>query len=133
MDFSTTYQLPVPIWDANIIFLLQISEADLQEFIDKNKERLTKDDIELLWKDFRDENTAGSTMRFDEGTYGILLKDAYKAKDWAHEIAHVTNWILLDRGVIHDSSAEPWCYLTGWLTQRYLDEIQPCVKKLKKK
>jgi len=45
----------------------------------------------------------------------------------AHEIYHIVNRILMDRGIQHTYDDEPYAYLVGWLTNMYyntLDELK---------
>lgn len=120
--------LELPTWQTTVIFLVNEDADSLAEFINKNKKRLLESEIKELWEGFRDDNIDGQVNDFSKGGYYCMIKSPFAETCWAHEIFHVVNRILMDRGVTHDASAEPWAYLTGQLTKVYLREVIPMVK-----
>ena len=120
--------LELPTWQTTVIFLVNEDADSLAEFINKNKKRLLESEIKELWEGFRDDNIDGQVNDFSKGGYYCMIKSPFVETCWAHEIFHVVNRILMDRGVTHDASAELWAYLTGQLTKVYLREVIPMVK-----
>ena len=121
--------LELPTWQTTVIFLVNEDADSLAEFINKNKKRLLESEIKELWEGFRDNSIDGQVNDLSKGEYYCMIKSPFAEICWAHEIFHVVNRILTDRGVTHDGSAEPWAYLTGQLTEVYLREVIPMVKK----
>ena len=121
--------LELPTWQTSVIFLVNEDADSLAEFINKNKKRLLKSEIEELWEGFRDDSIDGQVNTLSKGGYYCMIKSPFAEICWAHEIFHVVNRILTEREVTHDGSAEPWAYLIGYLTEVYLREVIPAVKK----
>jgi len=120
--------LELPTWQTRVVFLVNEDAESLAEFINNNKKRLLESEIKELWEGFRDDNIDGQVNDFQKGGYYCMIKSPFAETCWSHEIFHVVNRILTDRGVTHDAHAEPWAYLTGQLTRVYLREVIPTVK-----
>ena len=129
MDFL----LPIPVWGTQVVFFIDETEESLKECIKRNSKNLTLKDIEELRDALKDDTIDGQVNSFEKGGYYCLIKSPYDENCWAHEIFHVVNRILTDRGVVHESSAEPWAYLDGFIVKLYLREIRPAYAKEKKK
>jgi len=114
-------QLDVPIYDTNVLFLLETTGEEWAEFCDNeiNKEKLTEEEIKYVFGEIADKKIGGSTYRFDCGNYMVLIKDANLVTYYQHELYHCVNCILQDRGVEHHGEDEPYAYLLGWIGEQY--------------
>ena len=120
------FQLDVPIYNTNVLFIVNPTSEEIQEFLDSttNKEKLTDEELKNLLKELDDVHYGGYTTWLDKGGYIVLLKEDYKIPSiYQHELFHVTNLILFDRGIEHTRIAEPYAYLIGWITEQYIDYI----------
>jgi len=114
-------QLDVPIYEANVLFLLETTAEEWAEFCDNeiNKEKLTEEEIKGVFDDIANKKYGGTTFRFDCGNYGVLIEDANLVTYYLHELYHCVNCILQDRGVEHHGEDEPYAYLIGWIGEQY--------------
>lgn len=112
-------KIDIPIYNTSVTILVEISTDELKNFYKHNKDNLTYEEYKILKKDLSKKNVRGSTMTCDSGDYVILLKNGKSDNFVSHEIFHVCNRILLDKGVNIDTEAEPWAYLIGWFTEEY--------------
>ena len=69
-------QLDVPIYDTNVLFLLEPTGEEWAHFCDNeiNKEKLTEEEIKYVFGEIADKKIGGSTYRFDCGNYMVLIK-----------------------------------------------------------
>lgn len=112
-------KIDIPIYNTSVAILVEITDEELENFYKDNKDQLTYEDYKILKDDLGNERICGSTMCRDKGGYTLYLRNGKADCYVSHEIFHVCNRILLDRGVQIDNSAEPWAYLIGWFTDEY--------------
>lgn len=112
-------KIDVPIYNTSVALLVEVTESEIKDFYEDNLDKLTYDEYKQLLDDLDNEGIEGTTMRCDKGGYTIYLRNGKSDNYVAHEIFHVCNRILIDRGVQIDDSAEPWAYLIGWFTDEY--------------
>ena len=116
--------LPIPIFKTNVIFVIEPTEQEWEEYYLADTEFLKKGDYESILEDIREpENGDGTTTKTEMGSYVVFIRDRHSRGDIAHEIFHAANWILVDRNVTHDESAETWAYLIGWFTDEIYEAI----------
>lgn len=98
---------------------------DFEEFYNDNKERLTEEEYKNIAEDIKDvDHVDGLTMKEEKGcNYIVYFRHPERKDDVAHEIFHVSNSILMTRGVTFDADAEAWAYLIGWITKRFYEII----------
>lgn len=120
------FQLDVPIYETNILFIIEPIKEEMDEFLgnEKNRERLTDDEFESLFRELDDTRYGGYTTSLDKGGYLVLLKQNYKDPFiYQHELFHVMNLIMYDREIEYSKTSEPHAYLIGWITMQYLEYI----------
>ena len=120
------FQLDVPIYGTNILFIIEPIKEEMDEFLgnEKNRKRLTDDEFESLFRELDDTRYGGYTTSLDKGGYLVLLKQDYKDPFiYQHELFHVMNLIMYDREIEYSRIAEPHAYLIGWITMQYLEYI----------
>ena len=119
------FDLEVPIYDCHIAFLVESTAEDFEEFYKGNKERLTEEEYKNISDDIKDVgHVNGLTMKAEkECNYLVYLRHPENKDDVAHEIFHVANNILMERGVTFDDDAEAWAYLIGWITKMFYETI----------
>lgn len=112
-------KIDIPIYNTSVALLVEVTESELKDFYEDNLDKLTYDDYKMLIDDLNNSGISGSTMSCDKGGYTLYLRNGKADNYVSHEIFHVCNRILLDRGVQIDNNAEPWAYLIGWFTDEY--------------
>lgn len=112
-------KIDIPIYNTSVIILVEVTENEIKDFYANNLDKLTYEEYKMLTDDLDNEKIEGSTMNVDKGGYTLYLRNGKADNFVSHEIFHVCNRILLDRGVQIDNSAEPWAYLIGWFTEEY--------------
>lgn len=114
-------QLDIPIYDANVLFLLDVKGEEFAEFLDneKNKSKLTEEEIKSIFDDIANDKYGGTTFTLDCGGYVSLIKKADDARNYSHELFHIADQILKDRGVEYTENNEALAYLIGWLNVQY--------------
>ena len=122
-------QLDVPIYDTNVLFLLETTKEEFSEFLDneKNKQRIGDETIKEIFDDIADERWGGTVWRVDNNSaYICLIKEANKVSYNTHELFHLADSILKDRGVEYTENNEALAYMVGWINEQYdymLDEF----------
>lgn len=112
-------KIDIPIYNTSVAVLVEINIKELKNFYKINKNNLTYEEYKDLREDLTKKNIRGFTMTCESGNYLLYLRNGKSDNFVSHEIFHVCNKILLDRGVKIDESAEPWAYLIGWFTEEY--------------
>lgn len=71
-------------------------------------------------KQDRDKWTLACALaNFDRGVFALFIPFNASTKTIAHELWHLTNYILRQVGIVADhDNDEPGAYLNGWLTER---------------
>jgi len=120
-------QLDVPIYDTNVLFLLETTGEEFSEFLDneKNKQKIGDETIKEIFDDIKDERWGGTVWRVDNNSaYICLIKEANKVSYNTHELFHLADSILKDRGVEYTENNEALAYMIGWLEQQYCDMLE---------
>lgn len=115
-------QLDVPIYDTNVLFLLKTTGEEFAEFLDneKNKQRIGDEIIKEIFDDIADERWGGTVWRVDNNSaYICLIKEADKVSYNTHELFHLADSILKDRGVEYTENNEALAYMVGWINEQY--------------
>ena len=112
-------RIDIPIYNTSVAILVEITEQQLEEFYNDNKSILSSEEYENLKKDIFNKKYGGLTLHTDSNHFLIYLENGKSDNMVPHEIFHVCNKILLDRGVSFDADAEAWAYLIGWFTEEY--------------
>lgn len=122
-------QLDVPIYDTNVLFLLETTTEEFTKFLDseKNKQKIGDETIKEIFDDIADEQWGGTVWRVDNNSvYICLIKEANKVSYSTHELFHLADSILKDRGVEYTENNEALAYMVGWINEQYsyiLEEI----------
>lgn len=103
------YRIDIPIYFG---YLIIVFDNDFKEVISKLK-------IETRGRDNLHEFGAFTTsQRNKKGItqYFLIFKKSPNHSEIAHEALHLTNWIMLDRGLVSDwVNDEAQAYLLGWV------------------
>lgn len=123
-------QLDIPIYDTNVLFLLNVTGEEFAEFLDNevNKSKINESETKEIFDDIADDKWDGTLFRLKSGNYVSLIKNADDIRNYSHELFHIADQILKDRGVEYTESNEALAYLVGWLNTRYsyvLEELKP--------
>jgi hypothetical protein len=115
-------QLDVPIYDTNVLFLLETTTEEFTKFLDneKNKQKIGDETIKEIFDDIADERWGGTVWRVDDNSaYICLIKEANKVSYNTHELFHLADSILKDRGVEYTENNEALAYMVGWINEQY--------------
>lgn len=114
-------QLDVPIYEANVLFLLETTGEEWAIFCDNeiNKGKLTDDEIKYFFNEIATDNYGGTTSSLDGGGYVVLIKQAHNPFCFTHELYHCVDKILKERGVEHSDNDEAYAYMVGWINEQY--------------
>ena len=114
-------QLDIPIYDTNVLFLLDVTGEEFAEFLDneQNKSRITEEEIKSIFDDIKDDKWEGTLFPLDCGAYISLIKNAKDERCYTHELFHVADTILKDRGVEYTQNNEALAYMVGWINKQY--------------
>lgn len=122
-------QLDIPIYDTNVLFLLDVTGEEFAKFLDneKNKQKIDDETIKEIFDDIADERWGGTVWRVDNNSsYVCLIKEINKVSYNTHELFHLADSILKDRGVEYTENNEALAYMVGWINEQYsymLDEF----------
>jgi hypothetical protein len=102
---------------------------DVKEF-DKlyydNVTKFTNEEYEEIRRDIANENSCnGETVLLENGNIFVFIRKGHEREELyvIHELFHAVNKLLCRAGVNHDSDAEPWAYLMGWLSNEYFNRL----------
>lgn len=123
----------IPIYRCHVAFLIETDIEELDDFAKRNAKKLQKDTFDCIKDDIKDyTSTRGAT--YSEGVdYLVYIRNADDDNTIAHELYHLTNVVLLDRGVEHTRTDEPYAYLNGFLHIEFKKVLKEFKKEKSKK
>ena len=114
------FNIPVDIYGRDVVFIVEVTSEEFDRFYYNNTKMITDEEYKVIRKDILDKKgIGGATYWLDYGQPLVYLSKGNSDIFVPHEIFHVCNKILCAAGVNHDSDAEPWAYLIGWMTNEY--------------
>lgn len=119
--------LEIPIYRCDVAFFLETTVDELNTFYNKNKKNLDEEDYRLLRRDIEDTKKTGGAVYTFGVNYIMYVRNTKEKGHCAHELYHLTNTILSQRGVEHTETDEPYAYLNEWLH----DEFREVLKQFK--
>lgn len=119
--------LEIPIYHCDVAFFLETTVDELGAFFNKNRKNLDEEDYRLLRRDIEDTKKTGGAVYTFGVNYIMYVRDTKEKGHCAHELYHLTNTILSQRGVEHTETDEPYAYLNEWLH----DEFREILKQFK--
>lgn len=123
-------QLDIPIYDTNVLFLLDVTKDEFADFLDNevNKSKINESEIKEIFDDIANDKWDGTLFTLSSGNYVSLIKKADDVRNYSHELFHIADQILKDRGVEYTENNEALAYLVGWLNVQYsyvLEDMKP--------
>lgn len=115
--------LEIPIYRCDVAFFLETDVKEFEEFYKKNKANMDEEDFRDILKDFEDEDVAGAVWTCGVN-YICFIKNMKKKGHADHELYHLTNTILTDRGVEHTRNDEPFAYFNEYLHDEFRDIVK---------
>lgn len=103
-------------------FLLETTAEEFAEFLDneKNKGKIVDETVKEIFDDIANERWGGTVWRVDNNSaYICLIKEANKVSYNTHELFHLADSILKDRGVEYTENNEALAYMVGWINEQY--------------
>lgn len=116
--------LDIPIYRCDVAFFMEPNIEEFKEFYKKNKTNMDEEDFRDILKDLKDKDVAGAVWTCGVN-YICYIKNMKKKGHIDHELYHLTNTILTDRGVEHTRNDEPFAYFNEYLH----DEFRSIIKK----
>ena len=109
------FQLDIPIYNTNCLFILEPTKEEMDEFLnnENNLSKLTNEEYKSLFNELDNTFSQGYTTTLNKGSYLIILKDSNNPVYYLHELFHLANFILWDRGVELNRGGEAYAYLIG--------------------
>ena len=119
--------LEIPIYHCDVAFFLETTIDELGVFFNKNRKNLDEEDYRLLRRDIEDTKKTGGAVYTFGVNYIMYVRNTREKGHCAHELYHLTNTILSQRGVEHTETDEPYAYLNEWLH----DEFEEILKQFR--
>ena len=98
-----------------------------------NPDKIDDELYKTLLDDILDENSCDAfcATSSNGGSYIIYIREGFEDKYRVviHELFHLTNRILCDRGVYHKVTTKAWAYLIGWLSEQYFNILNKHINK----
>ena len=110
----------IPIYNVDVAFGWEITKEELEDFIERNQERCSKEEIEGM-RAFLGDYFFGLTKLFDNLNIVCFFKGVPTRNQIAHELYHVAYKICEPREIRDE---EAMAYLVGYLTDVYYDVYQ---------
>ena len=110
----------------SVCFCIGIDEKEFEELYQDNKNKFDNETYEECYNDIMDDNICdGFTTSMKDGSYMVYIRKGFETSHRIviHELFHLTNKILCERGVYHEDTAEAWAYLIGWLSEQYFNIV----------
>lgn len=113
-------EINVPIYNCTVYLLASPTKKEISKWVNSVKELnfLDKDDVRDLYKWLSDpeKGALGQTMSADGIYYIACVRYKNDYDTMAHEIFHVADKILSERGVEKGEQGEAYAYLIGYIT-----------------
>lgn len=113
------FNIDIPIYRCSVAFFLETTVDELGVFYNKNRKCLDEEDYRLLRNDIEDTKKTGGVCYTFGVNYIVYIRDTKKMGHCDHELWHLTNSILMDRGVEHTLHDEPYAYLNEYLHDEF--------------
>lgn len=114
--------LNVPIYNTKVIFLVETSIEEFEDFYKECKDDFTDEEYESIREGIESGEFGGFVNNLKKRGYICYISEN-KVKYYDHELCHVAARILKDRGIGLDANDEPFAYLKAWITKQYLQLI----------
>ena len=114
--------LDIPIYNTNILFLVETSIEELEDFYKEHKDGFTDEEYEDVKQVIKSDDLCGYVNNLIYRGYICIILDN-KVMYYEHELCHCATRILKDRGIGVDFNDEPFAYLKAWITEQYLELI----------
>ena len=114
--------IDIPIYNTSVCFFIVGTKEELDILKEDNPHKIDQEIYTQILTDIEQPDKCdGFTIPLLDMSYLIYIRDGleYNPRICIHEIFHVVNYTLTDRGVKHEETAEALAYLIGWLTEEY--------------
>lgn len=116
----------IDVYQTSVCICVGLDIKGLDELKEENPNKFDDDIYKQMKDDILDINSCdgfASTMK--DGSYFMYIREGHDVdyRVVIHELFHITNKILFDRGVYYEESAEAWAYLIGYLAESYFNII----------
>lgn len=111
--------IDIPIYKCSVVILVDATLDDWEIFYGTHKNELTERDNINVADMYSERNTNGFCMQTEGGYYICHISDKENIGLVAHEIFHVANMLLADKGYKHDYCDEPEAYLIEFLINAF--------------
>lgn len=125
--------LGIPIYRCDVAFFLNTTVDELEDFYKNNKDRVDSESYEVIKKDIKNAEEIGGAVYTCGVNYIVYIRDIRKKGYIDHELYHLTNTLLTDRGVEHSRNDEPFAYFNEYLHDEFRDMLKKYAKEIKAK
>ena len=112
-------ELDIPIYNTNVLFLIETSLDEFEDFYKQHKDGFTEEEYENAKQEIESGEFSGFVNNLERHGYICYIREN-ELKYYDHELCHVATRILKDRGIGVDDNDEPLAYLKAWITEQYL-------------
>jgi hypothetical protein len=119
-----TFAINVDVFLNSIMFLVEVDKLEFERWYYDNTKMITNEEHDQMLNDILDSNSCmGFTIKTDNGSYVVYLREAYKDMYVVHEIYHAINKMLMSACVHHDMDDEPFAYTLGYVVNEYYNRV----------
>ena len=121
--------LDIPIYNTNVLFLVETTIDEFEEFCKDNRDGFTDEEYENAKQEIESGEYSGYVNNLTYRGYICYIREN-KVKYYDHELCHVATRILKDRGIGVDDNDEPLAYLKAWITEQYLELVNQMIDEI---
>lgn len=115
-----TIALSIPIYRCDVAFMLESTIEDFEGFYKDNKDKMSEEEYKSIKSDMEDNDVAGAVFTCGVN-YIVFIRNMKKKGHVDHELYHLTNIILVDRGVEHTRNDESFAYFNEYFHDEFRD------------
>lgn len=116
----------VEIFNTSVAVCIGINKEDLDILKEDNPDKIDDDIYKQLLEDIENANKcSGFATTVNDGSYLMFIREGFENNFSIviHELFHITNFILYDRDIYYERTAETFAYLIGWLSEQYFNIV----------
>ena len=120
--------IDIEIYRCSVVFLIETTPEEWDKFYNEHKNEITERDNVNVKDAFKEEKTIGYCQPTEGNDYICYISDKDNKGLVAHEIFHVAQMLLWDKGYRPDDTAEPVAYLIEYLINGFYKLLEKAEK-----
>lgn len=116
----------IDVYQTSVCICVGLDIKGLDDIKDDNPNKFDDEIYKQMKDDISNVDSCdGFASTLKDGSYLMYIREGHESdyRVVIHELFHITNKILFDRGVYYEESAEAWAYLIGYLAESYFNII----------